>query len=85
MLAELAYWSLELGRAGREETSVLSLRAATLGVLALLSVVLGAIVVAVTALPFGGGLAWDALGVTAAAATLAILALLRRRGGWTDE
>ncbi|MGH3103603.1 MAG: hypothetical protein ACRDN6_05845, partial [Gaiellaceae bacterium] len=76
LLAELAYWSLELRSPGREETRVVVRRLTALGALAFLSVLIGAFVVIVTAAPLGGGLLWDAVGVAAAAGTLAILARL---------
>jgi len=79
VMAELAYWSLELRGPGREETGVVLRRLAALAALALLSVLLGAFVFVVTAAPLGGGLLWDAVGVLAAAATVGILALLARR------
>jgi hypothetical protein len=79
VLAELAYWSADLRGLGREETRVVLLRLAALAVLAFLSVLLGAFIVVVTAAPLGGGLLWDALGVVAAAATLAIVARLAYR------
>jgi hypothetical protein len=78
-LAELAYWSLELRGPGREEPRVAIRRATALGAVIVLSAVVGSFVVVVTASPFGGGLAWDAVGVAAAACTLAILAWLARR------
>lgn len=80
VLAELAFWSLERRGPGYEEARVLARRIAVLGALALLSLALGAFLVVVTAAPLGGGLAWDAVGVAAAAATLAIVARLARRG-----
>lgn len=79
LMAELAYWSLELRGPGREERHVVLRRLAALAVLAFLSVVLGAFVVIVTAAPLGGGILWDGIGVLAAAATVGILALLARR------
>lgn len=78
LLAELAYWSLELRGPGREEPRVVVRRLAALGALAFLSLVLGAFVVVVTTAPIGGGVLWDVVGVAAAAATLAILARLAR-------
>jgi hypothetical protein len=79
VLAELAYWSADLRGLGREETQVVLRRLAGLAVLAFLSVLLGAFIVVVTAAPLGGGLLWDAVGVAAAAATLAIVARLAYR------
>jgi hypothetical protein len=79
LLAELAYWSLELRGPGHEEREVVLRRLAALGLLTVLAVALGSFVVVVTAAPLGGGLAWDVVGVAAAAATLAVVALLARR------
>lgn len=77
--AELAYWSLELRGPGHDERRVLLRRATALLALTAGSLVLGAFVVVVTALPLGGGLLWDAVGVAAAAAALTVLAALARR------
>ena len=79
VVAELAYWSLELRAGGREEARVVVRRFAALAALTISSVVLGAFVIAVTAFPLGGGLIWNVIGVAAAAATLGVLALLARR------
>jgi hypothetical protein len=79
VLAELAYWSIELRGPGYEERGVVARRLGALGVVAFLSVLLGAFVVVLTAAPLGGGLAWDAVGIAAAAGTLAIVAWLARR------
>jgi hypothetical protein len=79
LLAELGYWSLELAGPGYEEERVVARRLGALGVLAFLSVLLGAFVVVLTAAPLGGGLAWDAVGVAAAGGTLAIVAWLAHR------
>jgi hypothetical protein len=79
LLAELAYWSLERRGPGYEEPRVVARRLAALGGLGVLSLVLGAFVVVVTAAPLGGGLAWDVVGVAAAGATLAIVAWLARQ------
>jgi hypothetical protein len=79
VLAELAFWSLERRGPGYEEARVVARRLALLGVLALLALVLGAFVLVVTAAPLGGGLAWDAVGVVAACATLAVVAWLARQ------
>lgn len=78
VLAELAYWSLELRGPGREETLVLR-RLSALAALAVASIGLGALLVALTAAPLGGGLLWDAGGVAAAAGTIGILAWLASR------
>ena len=79
VVAELAYWSLELRGPGYEESRVVARRLGALAALAFLSIVLGAFVVVLTAAPLGGGLAWDAVGVAAAGGTLAIVAWLAHR------
>ena len=81
LVAELSYWSLELRAARREDPGAMLRRLVALTALAALSVAIGGFVVLVTAAPGGGGLAWDAVGIAAIAATLAIVALLARRGG----
>jgi hypothetical protein len=84
LVAELAYWSLELRGARHDEPGALLGRLVALTALASLSVAVGGFVVLVTAAPAGSGLAWDALGITAVAATLAIVARLARRGSRTS-
>jgi hypothetical protein len=79
VVAELAYWSLELRGARREDARSIARRLAALGVLAFLSLVLGSLVVLATAVPIGGGLALDLVGVAAAASALAVVAVLARR------
>lgn len=76
LVAELAYWSVELAGAGWEERPVLLRRLTALLGLAGAALVLGAGVLAAAALPLGGGLAWDLVGVAAAAAALAVIARL---------
>ena len=78
LVAELAYWSLELRAVGREDAVALARRVVALAAVVVASLALGAFVVVVTVVPLGGGLAWDVVGVAAAAATLAILARLAR-------
>ena len=80
LVAELSYWSLELRGSRREEPGAMLRRLVALTALAALSVAIGGFVVLVTAAPAGGGLAWDAVGIAAVAATLAIVATLARRG-----
>jgi hypothetical protein len=79
VVAELAYWSLELRDPGRWEGPLLGRRLAVLGALALVSLALGSVVVVFTTLETGGGVGLTVLGVAAAVATLAILAGLARR------
>ena len=80
VVAELAYWSLELRDPGSWEGPLLVRRVAALGALALVSLALGSIVVLATAVELRGGLGLDLVGVAAAVATLAVLAALARRG-----
>lgn len=79
VLAELAYWSLELRGARREDARGVARRLAALVVLAFASLVLGSLVVLATAVPIGGSLVLDILGVAAATGALAVVALLARR------
>jgi len=79
LVAELSYWSVELAGTGREERPVLLRRLTAMLALAGAALVLGAAVLAATALPLGGGLAWNLVGVAAAAAALALIARLAAR------
>jgi hypothetical protein len=73
LLAELAYWSIELAQTARAEGRVLARRAGAVLALAAASLALGAGVLAVTELPFGGGLAWNLVGLAAAAAAVTLI------------
>lgn len=79
VVAELAYWSLELRDPGRWEGPLLARRLAVLGALALVSLALGSVVVVLTTVDLRGGVGLTFVGVAAAVATLAILAGLARR------
>ena len=79
LLAELAYWSIELRAPGREDAGLIVRRLAALGALVLTSVALGTFVVAATAVSLSAGLLLDVIGAAAAVATLAFLARLARR------
>jgi hypothetical protein len=81
LVAELAYWSVELASSGRAESRVLLRRLAALLGLAAAALALAAGVLAATAMPFGGGLAWNLVGMTAAAGAIALIAELARRSG----
>ena len=74
--AELAYWSVELEGKRREERAVVVRRVATVAALTAGAITLGTGVLAATALELGGGLAWNALGVAAAVAVLALITWL---------
>jgi hypothetical protein len=79
LLAELAYWSIELRVPGRTDRALTLRRLAALGGLAVASIAVGTFVVAATAVSLSSGLVWDAIGAAAAVATLAILARLAQR------
>ena len=79
LVAELGYWSLDLRGPGREERRLLLRRAAALAALAFASVVLGAVVLSLTAVELGGGVVLDAVGVAAAAAALVLIVRLAQR------
>ena len=81
LVAELAYWSVELASSGRAESRVLLRRLVALAALAAAALPLAAGVLAATAMPFGGGLAWNLVGMTAAAGAIALIAQLARRSG----
>jgi Pyruvate/2-oxoacid:ferredoxin oxidoreductase gamma subunit len=87
VVAELAYWSVELRGKEPEERLVVFRRLATLVALTAGAVVLGAgVLAAAAALPLGGGLVWNVVGVAAAVAALAVIARLasvERSGGFT--
>jgi hypothetical protein len=76
VVAELAYWSVELRGKESEGRSVLVRRLAMLAALTAGAIGLGAGVLAATALPLGGGLVWNLVGVAAAVAALALIARL---------
>ena len=76
VVAELAYWSIELKGKEPEDRSVVVRRLATLAALTAGALALGAGVLAATALPLGGGLVWNVVGVAAAVAALALIARL---------
>lgn len=73
LAAELAYWSIELAQTGRAESRVLARRAGAVLALAAASLALAAGVLAATELPFGGGLAWNLVGLAAAAAAVMLV------------
>jgi hypothetical protein len=81
LVAELAYWSVELAGTGQAEVRALLRRSFALLALAAGALILAAGVMAATAVPFGGGLVWDVVGVTAAAAAVAVIAALAASAG----
>jgi hypothetical protein len=79
LVAELAYWSLERrtpvgDEAGLHLRRAVSVLATTLGATAI-----SAALLAVTSVPLGGSVTWDAFGLAAAAGALAVLAVLSQR------
>lgn len=76
LVGELAYWSVELAGTGQAEVRALLRRLVALLALAAGALGLSAGVIATTAVPLGGGLVWDAVGITAAAAAVALIAAL---------
>ena len=81
LVAELAYWSVELAGTGQAEGRALLRRLVALFGLAAGALGLAAGVMAATALPLGGGLFWDVVGVTAAAGAVGLIAALAASAG----
>jgi hypothetical protein len=79
LLAELAYWSLELRGAVADERGAYLRRIGLLATLALGTLAVGAGLLALVDVGERGGLALEALGAFAAVAALAIVALATRR------
>lgn len=79
LVAEFAYWSVELAGTGQAEVRNLLRRFFALLALAAGALVLAAGVLAATAVPLGGGLVWNVLGVAAAATAVALITALARR------
>jgi hypothetical protein len=79
LLAELAYWSLELREAVADEPGAYLRRVGLLSALALGALAVGAGLLAVVDAGERGGVALEALGAFAAVAALAIVALATRR------
>jgi hypothetical protein len=80
LLAELAYWSLELRTPIGPEPGMLPRRTLTVIAAALGALVVAGIAIAATAIDVGGGLLADLLGVVAAVAAIAVVARLAQRG-----
>jgi hypothetical protein len=79
LAAELAYWSLELRPWVEAEPGVLARRATILTATGAGALFVGATVLGSASAPVGGGVAWEAVGVAAAAGALALLVRLSRR------
>jgi hypothetical protein len=78
--AELAYWSLRLRRAARDEPGMGLRRVIGLLVAATVALVAGTMLVAVAQIPLRGGLAVEAIGIVAAIGAISTLLLAARRG-----
>jgi len=76
--AELGYWSLEVRDAVADEPGAYLRRLGLLAGLALGTLALGQLLLALVDVSERGGIAIEAVGVVAAVATLAIVALARR-------
>ena len=76
--ADLARWPREARPRVRDERPVLTARATQVAASALAALGLGVLVLLAAAVPAGGGLARLAVGVVAATATLALVALVAR-------
>ena len=77
--AELATWSLEERLPVAADRGLLVARARAVGILVGSGLAASALVLAVTAAPVGGGLAWTVLGAVAAVVALAVVARAARR------
>ena len=77
--AELAYWSLELRNTLAEEAGAYLRRAGLLASMTVGALTLGIALLALVDVLQAGGVAAEAVGVLAAAATLALLAIASRR------
>ena len=80
-VAELAYWSVELRRAGRRGARLLARRPAAVAALAFVSLAARRRGRDDHGVPLGGGVPWDAVGVAAAAAALTLI-LASHGGMW---
>lgn len=80
LLAELAYWTLELRAPISPEPGMLEQRAALVVAVGLGALVLATVAVAATLVPLGGGVLADMLGVLAAIGAVGVVAWLADRG-----
>jgi hypothetical protein len=78
VVAELAYWSIELRGRSQDAERLTERRAALIAALGLAAVAVGGLVLAATSLRIGSGIATDVLGIAAAVAALAVVARLGR-------
>jgi hypothetical protein len=80
LLAELSYWTLELRTPISPEPGMLERRSVLVAAATLGGLLVAAVAVAATAIPLGGGVVGDLLGVFAAVLALAVVAWLAERG-----
>ena len=80
LLAELAYWTLELRTPLSPEPGMLERRAMLIAAAVIGGLLVATVAMVATAIPLGGGLAADLLGVVAAIGALGVLAWLAERG-----
>jgi hypothetical protein len=78
LYAELAGWAREARPRVRDERPVLAARATVVAASTLAALAVGVLVLLAAAVPAGGGLARLAVGVVAATATLALVAVVAR-------
>jgi hypothetical protein len=78
VIAELAYWSLELRSRTHDAERLAERRAGLIAALGIGSVALGGLVLAATSVQLGTGVTADLVGVAAAVAALAVVATLAR-------
>jgi hypothetical protein len=78
VIAELAYWSLELRSRTQDAERLTERRAGLIVALGIGTVALGGLVLAATAVQLGSGISADLMGVAAAVAALAVVATLAR-------
>jgi hypothetical protein len=81
LAAELAYWSLELRPWVDAEPGILARRTALVAATGAGTLIVGAAVLAAASARVRGGVLWEAVGVAAAAAALALVVRLSRRPG----
>ena len=80
LLAELSYWTRELGVPLTPEPGMLERRTALVATAGLGALVVAGVAMVATAIPLGGGVLGDLLGVVAAVAALGVVAWLAERG-----
>ena len=80
VLAELGYWTLELRTPLSPEPGMLGRRGVLVAAAGIGALVVAAVAIVATAIPLGGGVMGDLVGVVAAVGALAVVAALADRG-----